>query len=63
MFGIRDLKDATLRVIGQEDLAIAIRIISGVSPFGGYVSVGHEHDEATVSAYVAHDRVKGRRRR
>jgi hypothetical protein len=61
VFGIRDLKDATLRVIGQEDLAIAIGIISGVSSFGGYVSVRHENDEAAVSGHVAHDGLKSGR--
>jgi hypothetical protein len=52
--GIRDLKDAALRVVGQKDLAIAIRIISAVL-FSCYVPIRNENHKASIRCHIPHD--------
>ena len=52
-----DLEDATLRVIGQEDLTIAVRVILVLCC---YVAVGSKNDEAAVCSYITRDRVESR---
>jgi len=53
-----------LRVIGEKDLAITIRIVSAVdSFFGGQISVGNENDETSVSGYIADAGVESGARR
>ena len=54
MFGIGDLKDATLCVIEQKDLAITVGVVSVFCPFGGNVAVGNENNETAVGGHVAH---------
>jgi hypothetical protein len=46
-----DLKNATLGVVGNEDLAIAVGI---VFVLGSYVTIRSENDKAPVGADVAH---------
>ena len=53
MPGIRDLKDAALRVVSQKDLAIAVGIISAVL-FSRYVPIRNENHEAAIGRHVAH---------
>jgi hypothetical protein len=59
---VRDLEDATLCVIEQEDLAIAVRVISRWSFFRRDVAVGNENNKAAVGSHVADGSIKSRTR-
>ena len=58
VFRVRDLEDAALRVVEQKDLAIAVRVVSGLRLLCCYVTIRSEDDEAPIRADVARDGVE-----
>ena len=51
MFGIRNLENAALGVIGQKDFAIAVGIVSILRC---NVTIRYENNEAPIRADIAH---------
>ena len=53
MPGICDLKNASLCVVEQKDLAITVGIVSGFCSFSRNVAVRNENNETPISTHVA----------
>src|SRR5205085_11837038 len=61
VLGVRDLEDASLRVVEEENLGVAVGVVARRGALGRDVALRLDDDEAPVAAYVRREGVAGQR--